>query len=42
VVHPAVGLITTPALVRAGEAIGDDVWLDYHGQGNGYPPPRGS
>ncbi|MCM3516521.1 hypothetical protein [Nocardioides sp. P86] len=36
---PAVGFRTSASYVEAGAAIGDDVWLDYYGQGNGYPPP---
>ncbi|WP_228943374.1 hypothetical protein [Nocardioides sp. Leaf374] len=36
---PAVGYRTSASYVEAGAAIGDDVWLDYYGQGNGYPPP---
>ena len=32
---PGVGLRTTAALVDAGDAIDDDVWLDCYGQDNG-------
>ncbi len=35
------GLTTTSDLVAAGDDIADDVWLDWYGQGNGYPPPKG-
>ena len=36
---PAVGFTTTRAAADAGEEIGDDVWLDWFGKGNGAPSP---
>lgn len=41
VADPGVGFDTTRALSRAGEEIPDAVLLDWYGQGNGLPPPRG-
>lgn len=38
---PATGLITTQEQVDDGAEISGDVWLDWYGQGNGYPPPPG-
>jgi hypothetical protein len=36
---PAVGFTTSQAYADQGEALGDDVWLAWMGQGNGSPSP---
>ena len=41
VADPAVGFRTSQEYADAGEAVSEAVMLDWYGQGNGTPPPRG-